>query len=69
MERLVRVYDQVLPDGRRVPVYRRVGSGTYETGMIIDGEYRSSRRIIDGEYRPSRRANLDPPTGRYFGLQ
>ena len=58
VERLVRVYDQIMPDGRRVPVYRRVGSGRYETGIIVDGEY-----------RPSRRANLGPPTGRYFGLQ
>jgi hypothetical protein len=58
LERLVRIYDQVLPDGRRVPVYRRVGGG-YETGTIIDGEY-----------RPSRRANLEPPySARYFGLQ
>lgn len=59
IERLVRVYDQVLPDGRRVPVYRRVGSGGLETGTIVDGEY-----------RPARRANLDPPpSGRYYGLQ
>ena len=57
-ERLVRVYDQVLPDGRRVPVYRRVGSGGLETGTIVDGEY-----------RPTRRANLEPPGGRLFGLQ
>jgi hypothetical protein len=57
-ERLVRVYDQVLPDGRRVPVYRRVGSGGLETGTIVDGEYRSTRR-----------ANLEPPGGRLFGLQ
>ena len=55
VERLVRVYDQVLPDGRRVPVYRRVGSGNLETGTIVDGEY-----------RPARRANLDPPSGRYY---
>jgi hypothetical protein len=58
VERLVRVYDQVLPDGRRVPVYRRAGSGAYETGTIVDGEY-----------RPARRANLEPPSERYFGLQ
>ncbi len=58
VERLVRVYDQVLPDGRRVPVYRRAG-GRYETGTIVDGEY-----------RPARRATLEPPYGaRYFGLQ
>jgi hypothetical protein len=58
VERLVKVYEQVMPDGRRVPVYRRVGSGSYETGVIVDGEY-----------RPARRANLDPPSVRYFGLQ
>lgn len=58
VERLVRVYDQVLPDGRRVPVYRRAGSGALEMGTIVDGEY-----------RPARRANLDPPSGRNFGLQ
>jgi len=58
VERLVKVYEQVMPDGRRVPVYRRVGSGAYETGVIMDGEY-----------RPARRANLDPPSGRFFGLQ
>lgn len=57
VERLVRVYDQVLPDGRRVPVYRRVGTGGLETGVIVDGEY-----------RPARRAYLDQPSGR-FGLQ
>lgn len=57
VERLVHVYDQTLPDGRRVPVYRRVGGG-FETGTIVDGEY-----------RPTRRANLEPPAGRYFGLQ
>ena len=56
-ERLVRVYDQVMPDGRRLPVYRRVGSGSLE----IDGESRA--------YRPARRANIEPPNGRYFGLQ
>jgi hypothetical protein len=54
-ERLVRVYDQVLPDGRVVPVYRRVGSGSLETGTIVGGEY-----------RPSRRANLEPES-RPFG--
>jgi cytoskeletal protein RodZ len=58
VERLVRVYDQVLPDGRRIPVYRRVGSGGFETGTIVDGEY-----------RPTRRANLEQQGGRYFGLQ
>lgn len=58
VERLVRVYDRILPDGRRVPVYRRVGGG-YETGIIIDGEYRRARR-----------AHLEPPSGaRVFGLQ
>jgi hypothetical protein len=60
VERLVRVYDQVMPDGRRIPVYRRAGSGSLEMGTIVDGEYRA--------IRPARRANLDPP-GRYFGLQ
>ena len=60
-ERLVKVYDQVMPDGRRVPVYRRVGSGSLEMGAIVDGEYRA--------YRPARRADLEPPNGRYFGLQ
>lgn len=59
VERLVRVYDQVLPDGRRVPVYRRVGTGALETGSIVDGEYRPGRRA----------ANLDSPSSRYFGLQ
>jgi len=58
VERLVKVYDQVLPDGRRVPVYKRAGTGALETGTIVDGEY-----------RPARRANLDPPSNRYFGLQ
>lgn len=58
VERLVRVYDQILPDGRRVPVYRRAGGG-YETGTIVDGEY-----------RPTRRATLEPPyRARRFGLQ
>lgn len=61
VERLVRVYDQVMPDGRRIPVYRRVGSGSLEMGTIVDGEYRA--------HRPPRRANLEPPNGRYFGLQ
>lgn len=60
VERLVRVYDQVMPDGRRVPVYRRAGSGSLELGTVVDGEYRA--------LRPARRANLEPP-GRYFGLQ
>lgn len=59
VERLVRVYDQVLPDGRRVPVYRRVGTGSLEIGSIVDGEYRPGRRA----------ANLDSPSSRYFGLQ
>ena len=53
VERLVKVYEQVMPDGRRVPVYRRAGSGGYETGTIVDGEY-----------RPARRAEA-----RFFGLQ
>lgn len=57
VERLVRVYDHIMPDGRRVPVYQRAGGG-YETGTIVDGEY-----------RPSRRANLEPPYDRRFGLQ
>jgi hypothetical protein len=55
VERLVKVYEQVMPDGRRVPVYRRQGSGGYETGTIVDGEY-----------RPARRAEARP---RFFGLQ
>lgn len=54
-ERLVHVYDQMTPDGRRVPVYRRVVRGAYETGVI--------------EYRSTRRANLEQPSGRYFSLQ
>ena len=58
VERLVKVYDQILPDGRRVPVYRRIGSSGLETGTIVDGEY-----------RPARRANLEPRSGHYFGLQ
>jgi hypothetical protein len=58
VERLVHVYDQVTSDGRRVPVYRRANGG-YETGTIIDDEY-----------RPSRRVNLEPARGtHYFGLQ
>ncbi|HET7679812.1 MAG TPA: hypothetical protein VFK79_06710 [Xanthobacteraceae bacterium] len=61
VERLVKVYDQVMPDGRRVPVYRRAGSGSLEMGTIVDGEYRA--------YRSARQADLDPPRGRYFGLQ
>jgi hypothetical protein len=61
VERLVKVYDRVLPDGRRVPVYRRAGSGTLEMGTIVDGEYRS--------YGPARRADLEPTRGRFFGLQ
>jgi hypothetical protein len=61
VERLVRMYDQVMPDGRRVPVYRRVGSGSLEMGTIVDGEYRA--------IRPARRAFAEPPSGRYFGLQ
>jgi hypothetical protein len=56
VERLVRVYDQVMPDGRRVPVYRRA-NGRYEVGSVIDGEYRSS----------ARRADMYAP--RTFGLQ
>lgn len=58
VERLVRVYDQVMPDGRRVPVYRRA-DGSLEVGTVTDGEY-----------RPSRSAELAPPAGRgFFGLQ
>ncbi len=58
VERLVRVYDQVMPDGRRVPVYRRA-DGSLEVGTVADGEY-----------RPSRSAELAPPAGRgFFGLQ
>jgi hypothetical protein len=55
VDRLVRVYDQIMPDGRRVPVYRRAG-GSYESGSIVDGEYR--------------RASA-PPAERthFFGLQ
>ena len=56
VERLVRVYDQVMPDGRRVPVYRRA-NGRYEVGSVVDGEYRSS----------ARRADMYAP--RTFGLQ
>jgi hypothetical protein len=55
VERLVKVYEQVMPDGRRVPVYRRSGSGGYETGTIVDGEYRPARRAEAG--------------ARFFGLQ
>jgi hypothetical protein len=55
VERLVKVYEQVMPDGRRVPVYRRQGSGGYETGTIVDGEYRPARRAEAG--------------ARFFGLQ
>jgi hypothetical protein len=58
VERLVHIYDQIAPDGRRVPVYRR-NDGGYETGTIVGDEYRASRRV-----------NLEPPRGqRYFGLQ
>ena len=57
-ERLVRVYDQVMPDGRRVPVYRRA-NGSLEVGTVAEGEY-----------RPSRSAELAPPGGPgVFGLQ
>lgn len=53
VERLVRVYDQVMPDGRVVPVYRRVGSNSLETGTIVGGEYRPSRRAnLEAEARP-----------------
>ena len=53
VERLVRVYDQVMPDGRVVPVYRRVGSTSLETGTIVGGEYRPSRRAtLEPESRP-----------------
>jgi hypothetical protein len=44
----------VLPDGRRVSVYRR-SNGSYEVGSIVDGEYRPTRRTEAG--------------ARYFGLQ
>jgi hypothetical protein len=54
-ERLVHVYDDVLPDGRRVPVYRRA-NGAFETGAVVEGEY-----------RPGRTVQLREP--RYFGLQ
>jgi hypothetical protein len=58
MERLVHIYDQIAPDGRRMPVYRR-SNGSIETGTIVDDEY-----------RPSRRVALEPQRGtRYFGLQ
>jgi hypothetical protein len=58
VERLVHIYDQVAPDGRRVPVYRR-NDGGYETGTVVGDEY-----------RPSRRVTLEPLRGqRYFGLQ
>jgi hypothetical protein len=58
MERLVHIYDQIAPDGRRMPVYRR-SNGSIETGTIIEDEY-----------RPSRRVALEPQRGtRYFGLQ
>jgi hypothetical protein len=56
VERLVRVYDHVLPDGRRVPVYRR-SNGRLEIGGVVDGEYRSY----------ARRAEMYGP--RHFGLQ
>ncbi len=57
-ERLVRVYDQVMPDGRRVPVYRRA-NGSLEVGTVAEGEY-----------RPSRSAELAQPGGSgFFGLQ
>jgi hypothetical protein len=56
VERLVRVYDQVLPDGRRVPVYRRA-NGRLEIGGVVEGEYRSY----------ARRAEVYGT--RYFGLQ
>jgi hypothetical protein len=55
VERLVRVYDRILPDGRVVSVYRRA-SGGYESGSITYGEYRRASA-----------APLDRP--RYFGLQ
>jgi len=54
VERLVRVGERVLPDGRRVSVYRR-SNGSYEVGSIVDGEYRPTRRTEAG--------------ARYFGLQ
>jgi hypothetical protein len=54
VERLVRVYDQIMPDGRRVPVYRRANGG-YESGAIVDGEYRRAAAIAEHP--------------RYFGLQ
>jgi hypothetical protein len=55
VERLVRVYDRILPDGRVVSVYRRAGGG-YESGSITYGEYRRASAVP-----------LDRP--RYFGLQ
>jgi hypothetical protein len=55
VERLVRVYDQILPDGRIVSVYRRA-SGGYESGSITYGEYRRAAAVP-----------LERP--RYFGLQ
>lgn len=54
VERLVRVYDQVLPDGRRVPVYRRANGG-FESGSIVNGEYRRTALALD--------------RARYFGMQ
>jgi hypothetical protein len=54
VERLTRVGERVMPDGRRVTVYRR-SNGTYEVGSIVDGEYRPTHRTEAG--------------ARYFGLQ
>jgi hypothetical protein len=56
VERLVHVYDQVLPNGRRVPVYRR-SNGRLEIGGVVEGVYRSY----------ARRAEVFGT--RYFGLQ
>jgi hypothetical protein len=54
VERLTRVGERVMPDGRRVTVYRR-SNGTYEVGSVVDGEYRPTHRTEAG--------------ARYFGLQ
>jgi hypothetical protein len=54
VERLTRVGERTMPDGRRVTVYRR-SNGTYEVGSVVDGEYRPTRRMEAG--------------ARYFGLQ
>lgn len=56
-ERLVRVYDEILPDGRRIPVYRR-SNGRLEFGTVVGGQYRPSRTVELFSGRP-----------RFFGLQ